>query len=126
MSPVLQPGDFLLATPARRVGVGDLVVFPHPDRVGFELVKRIVAVAGQRVTIAAGQVHADGAPVPERWADGPTFPDGTWEVPAGHVFVLGDQRSRSTDDSRSIGPVPTDQMWRVTARYWPAHRTGLL
>ncbi len=126
MRPALEPGDFLLSVAAERPGPGDTVIFPHPERAGFELVKRVVAVAGQRVSIGGGQVHVNGAPLAERWADGPTFPDGEWEVPPGHVFVLGDQRARSADDSRHLGPVPTAGMWRGVARYWPPGRVGLL
>ena len=126
MAPELMPGDYLLTVPAGNPWRGDLVVFPHPARPGFELVKRVVALPGRHVTIGAGQVHLDGAPLAERWADGPTRPEGEWTVPAGHVFVLGDRRSVSVDDSRQIGPVPIQGAWRVAARYWPAGRIGLI
>src|SRR5690554_2729283 len=76
MSPALEPGDYLVAVPAPDPTPGDIVVFPHPHRPGFDMVKRVVAVAGQRVAIGGGQVHVDASPLPERWADGPTFPDG--------------------------------------------------
>lgn len=126
MLPRLHPGDYVIAqrvagTPPR----GSIVVFPHPGRDGFELVKRVVGVAGERVTIANGQVHLDGAVLAEPWADGVTRPDGEWLVGPGEVFVLGDRRAASVDDSRTVGPVAAVH-WKLVARYWPPAGIGLL
>lgn len=127
MSPELEPGDYVLALAARRELMrGDVVIFVHPDRPGFELVKRVVGMPGETVAVANGQVHIDGAVLPEPWAVGPTRGDGTWRLGA-EVFVLGDQRSLSAGDSRQIGPVPRSAIaWRAAARYWPAHRIGAM
>lgn len=125
MEPTLLPGDYVVAThrgdpPAR----GDIVIFPHPDQADFELVKRVVGLPGETVTIADGRLLVDGAVVPEPWAHGVTTPDGSWSL-RNEVFVLGDQRTRSDADSRSIGPLPTTRaVWRVALRYWPPRRTG--
>lgn len=40
MVPTLRPGDEIVATDSRRSGIGDIVVFPHPYRSDFWMVKR--------------------------------------------------------------------------------------
>jgi len=49
MSPTLQPGDWLIAIRTRSVRSGALVVVEHPHRPGYEMVKRVAAVPGERI-----------------------------------------------------------------------------
>lgn len=125
MLPALRPGDYVIATPRRVLERGDLVIFDYPDRVGFELVKRVVGLPGEVVTIENGQVHVDGGVLAERWADGPTLPAGRWPLRRDEVFVLGDNRAVSSGDSRTVGPIALDTVrWTVVARYWPLPNAG--
>ena len=73
---------------------------------GGLFVKRVVALAGDRVSFADGAVRVDGRRLREPYVDGPTDPAGAGEtvVPAGHVYVLGDNRLESCD-SRIWGPL---------------------
>ena len=124
MAPALRAGEYVIAErwsgPPRR---GDVVIFPHAS--GLDLVKRVVGLPGEEVAISRGQVHVDGTPLAEPWADGPTYPDGAWTLGAGEVFVLGDHRPASADDSRAIGPVPLAALrWRLRVRYWPPTKAG--
>jgi signal peptidase I len=118
MEPALSPGDYLLAR-FRRPLPGEIVVFEHPDRDGFHLVKRVIALAGQRVEIDSGSVSVDGEPRDPAGDLLHTAPDGTWEVPDGHCFVLSDARTATAADSRTFGCIPTDGMWVATLKYWP-------
>jgi signal peptidase I len=77
MEPTLAEGDWAVAI-RRRLRVGDVVVVEHPERPGFELVKRVVAAPGDAVR--------------DRRLGG-----GEW-------WVEGDRSDASTD-SRSFGPV---------------------
>lgn len=126
MSPALDPGEFVIArTSKKAVQRGDIIVFDHPHRSGFELVKRVVGLPGESVVVSNGQAHCNDAVVAEPWADGPTFPDGAWQVGPDEVFVLGDNRSASAADSRTLGPIPIGEShWRVVARYWPFVSAG--
>ena len=38
------------------------------------------------------------------------------------VFVLGDQRRLSSSDSRTLGPIPMKDCWKLKYRYWPYQR----
>jgi len=125
MRPTLEPGDYVVAVPHGDYLRGQIVVFPGPSGDGFELVKRVVGLPGENVVISNGQVHINGAILPERWANGPTWPDGEWQLTDSEVFLLGDNRPLSTSDSRTLGPIRIDAIgWRVVARYWPPLKMG--
>ncbi len=67
MSPALQPGDYVVAVrQPQRVRPGDVVVFEHPDRPGFTVVKRAVRVDAGLVTTAGDNrpESRDVGPVP--------------------------------------------------------------
>ncbi|HEX7255581.1 MAG TPA: signal peptidase I [Gaiellaceae bacterium] len=73
---------------------------------GGLFVKRVVGLAGERVSFRDGAVYVDGRRLREPYADGPTDPAGAGEVvvPSRHVFVIGDNRAQSCD-SRIWGPL---------------------
>jgi signal peptidase I len=104
---------------------GDVVVLKDPDNGPLPLIKRVVGLPGERVTVAGGRVYIDGQALPEPYLDQST-PGGsrTWIVPPFHVFVMGDNRSNSRD-SRYFGPVPTDSiLGHAVFRYWPLDQLG--
>ena len=126
MAPQLIEGDW---TVARRLSGlprrGAIVVFAHPQLPEMELVKRVVGLPGEIISISNGQVHVDGVVLAEAWADGPTRPDGEWKLDSGTLFVLGDARAASVADSRSIGPIKaSDAGWQISGRYWPLRSIG--
>lgn len=126
MSPTLRPGDYVVTDrsdqPAHR---GAIVVFEHPGRPAFYLVKRIVGLPGESLSIDAGRVHVDGAPLDEMWTTDDTGPNGQWDLGLDEAFVLGDARWMSVGDSREIGPVPLERLkMRIVFRYWPFERFG--
>lgn len=98
---------------------GDVVVFRSPSD-GTRLVKRVVAVGGDRVDLLGGRLAINGAPLavqaggPEDFGDvqvtlnldaggGPDLK--ALRVPDGQVLVLGDHRGASFD-GRYFGFVP--------------------
>jgi signal peptidase I len=88
--------SYLFSSPRR----GDVIVFRAvsagvPDRV---LIDRIVGLPGDRVAIGNGTVYVNDHPLstPIAWQP-PTYHWGPEIVPAGHYFVLGDNRSDSFD-----------------------------
>jgi len=101
MAPTLLSGDLALALAPGRPRRGEVVVVEHPDRPGFEVVKRVVA--------GPGELAPDGSTLP---------PDRVW--------IEGDAPSSSTD-SRAFGAVGIDRVRaRVRLVYWPPARWRLL
>jgi len=106
---------------------GDVVVLHDPGGSPELLIKRVVGLPGERVTVADGRVFIDGVPLDEPYLDQDTLGGGrSWVVPPLTVFVMGDNRSASRD-SRTFGPVSLDQIiGRALVRYWPLDEVGLL
>jgi signal peptidase I len=123
MTPTIRPGDHLLLDkrhPAE-VAVGDVVVVHDP--LGDDLiVKRVIAVGGDSIGFEDGVLVRNARPVTEPYTT--DFLDGVYYgpdvVPAGDVYLLGDNRVDSVD-SRDFGPVPVSSVvGRVTARVFPS------
>ncbi len=118
MSPALSPGDRFLTRRLRRPHRGQVVLFPHPDKTDFWLIKRVVGLPEETVAIAGGLVLVNGVELAEPWAVGATGPDGAWDIEPGRVFVLSDARHRTLADSRIFGPVPIQSAHLAFLRYW--------
>ena len=94
MEPGLRPGDWVLGVRCRQARRGEVVVFDHPQRPGFEMVKRVAAGPGER---------AGGATL------GP-----------GELWALGDNPDAGSIDSRLLGAIPFAQLRaRLLVRYRP-------
>jgi signal peptidase I len=133
MVPTLEVGDrvfankfiYRFAEPER----GDIVVFEDVEGGEDDLIKRVVAVAGDRVRVNAGMLKVDGEFQEEPYVK-PQFPDGNIygpeKVPEGYVFVMGDNRGNSAD-SRVFGLLPIENIeGEAFVRFWPPSRIGLL
>ena len=106
---------------------GDIVVLRDPDGGPDLLIKRVIGLPGERVTVADGRVFVDGSPLTEPYLTQSTFGNGrAWTVPPLHVFVMGDNRGASRD-SRVFGPVPLDSiLGRAVLRYWPPNEVAII
>jgi signal peptidase I len=106
---------------------GDVIVIHDPGGTPELLIKRVIGLPGERVTVADGRVYIDGTLLDEPYLAQPTQGSGrSWIVPPLHVFVMGDNRGASRD-SRIFGPVPLDQIvGHAVLRYWPPEQIGIL
>jgi signal peptidase I len=112
---------------------GEVVIFDSPED-GTRLIKRVVAVGGDRVAVRDGRIELNGSVITlptqagiEQFGDrrallnlrgggGPDMPETI--VPDGHVLVLGDARGNSRD-GRYFGVVAADELYgRASAVFW--------
>jgi len=142
MSPTLARGDAIVVNKLTSTGdsikVGDVVFFsappalqnlviasgepPIPPRT--LLVKRVAAVAGDRVAFRDGTVRINDRAV-SRASMYPPW-DGERVLAPGELFVLGDNRDHSVD-SRTWGILQTSSIrGRPIFRCWPPQRSGSL
>jgi signal peptidase I len=101
---------------------------PLPGQGAKAFVKRVVGLPGDRISIRGGHVVRNGVEAKEPFiaacGGGPECDLGEIVVPAGHYYLMGDNRGNS-DDSRYWGPVPRGQIiGRAVATYWPPDRIG--
>lgn len=94
----------------------------------ISLIKRIVAKEGDRVIIKNGNVYVNDTKLEEKYLDSKVKTHSNvlndFIVPQGYYFVMGDNRSKSTD-SREIGCIPKEKIdGRVLNRVWPLNRFG--
>lgn len=109
MANTLHTGDSVLINCINKgFKYGDVVVISQPNGYEKVLIKRVIAVGGQTITFsrATGEVLVDGVAlyepyIKEKMEIEPYF-DGTYTVPDGMLFVMGDNRNASADsrDSR--------------------------
>lgn len=108
MEPTLPVGMHLfldkVSVKVRAPRHGEIVVFPSPVARRRDLIKRVIGLPGDTITIRYKRVYRNDAMLPEPYVqytrgnellEGDNL--GPLVVPAGMVFVLGDNRDESGD-----------------------------
>ncbi|MBT8087193.1 MAG: signal peptidase I [Gammaproteobacteria bacterium] len=121
---------------------GDVVVFRLPSDPSVNYIKRIIGLPGDEIVYARQRLTINGEPVQlmkgehdaidafvfSENLDGRVHEiqitnaqfstrDGTYRVPEGQYFVMGDNRDRSRD-SRFIGAIPEEFLVGEAVRIW--------
>ena len=148
MEPNLLVGDHLLVNkfvfapaatslermllPMREMRRGDIAVFKYPEEPERDFIKRVVGLPGDTIELKQRQVLVNGQKIDEPYAHY-LFPQGEGDeyasfdvrqkygpvtVPAGHYFMMGDNRDNS-QDSRYWGFLPAHYVkGRALFIYW--------
>ena len=151
MEPTLYGNDYLIINKMAYItkdhpGYGDIIVFKS-DLVNTEptgvqgliqkvtgqtsyklLIKRVIGVEGDVISIKDGVVYRNGAALDEDYTkDG--YTDGYEEnltVPADQIYVMGDNRAVSMD-SRSLGTISEEKVvGKAVVRVFPFEKFGKL
>lgn len=148
MKPNLLVGDHLLVNkfmfspvasglerallPMRDIDRGDVIVFKFPEEPERDFIKRVIGLPGETLELKNQTIFINGAPLVEPYANYlfPPTSDSTDDsldlrrrygpvtVPAGHYFMMGDNRDDS-QDSRYWGFLPKSYVkGRALFIYW--------
>jgi signal peptidase I len=134
MNPTLTNGDKLIVSDLfYKPKQGDIIIFRKDEYKSEALVKRVIATEGQTVEIdfERGRVYVDGELLDEPYIAEPTRNQldftGAQTVPEGCVFVMGDNRNKSSDSRRAeIGMVDERLIvGKVLLRVFPLDSIGV-
>ncbi len=138
MVPTFKDGDYILTSKItykiRGPKRGDVIVLQSPNNPDIDYIKRIIGLPGDEIMVQNGNVYLNGELLVEPYISVKT---NTWQgeghylkegvpvvVPPGYVFVMGDNRPRSSD-SREFGPIPIQHIiGLVFYRYYPPGSVG--
>ncbi len=136
MEPTFASGDYIMTSKItykfRQPERGDVIVFKSPKNPDIEYIKRIIGLPGDKINIKNSQVYVNDKLITENYiSDATNLWDGGYAkegvpitVPENYLFVMGDNRPRSSD-SREFGPVAVDSIiGHVFYRYYPANKVG--
>jgi signal peptidase I len=149
MEPTLHKDDRIMVNKLsyhlHDVNRGDLVVFRRPPNMASseinDLIKRVIALPNETIELRGADIYIDDQKLTEPylaegtqtlnlgWVTGCTNPSSErtkCTIPPGHVFVMGDNRSHSSD-GRVFGPIDEDLIvGRAFVRIWPPSKLGFL
>lgn len=138
MDPTFHDGEYILTDKIsyrfKEPQRGDIIVFKAPRNPDFDYIKRIIAIPGDTISISNGNIYLNSKKLNEDYIKSETiilpgqFIKEGQEITlkSDEYFVLGDNRSHSSD-SRQWGTVPKkDIIGRVFFRYWPLTKFGTI
>ncbi|WP_291632348.1 signal peptidase I [Clostridium sp.] len=131
MFPTLQNNDKLILEkvsyriiPTKR---NDIVVIKYPADIGQRIIKRVIAVAGDKVKISDNIIYINGKIINEYYKNESIMRDYDEAiVPKDSIFVLGDNRNFSKDSRNSdVGFVKLNLLeGKAIIRLYPFNKMG--
>ena len=138
MDPTFGNGDYIFTSKItykmRFYHRGDVIVFKSPGNPDIEYIKRIIGIPGDSVMVKDNEVYVNGRQLKEDYISAKT---NLWEggfskngvatkIEDGMLFVMGDNRPRSSD-SREFGPITQESViGQVFYRYFPPNKAGII
>ncbi len=130
MLPTLEEGEYViidklsyyLDEPDR----GDIIVLRFPNDRSRDFIKRVIGLPGDHIEVSDGVVNINGVALEEPYINAPPSYNGTWDVPEGQYFVLGDNRNNSSDSHNWSYLPRTDIVGKAWIIYWGPDNWGLV
>ena len=123
MNPTFTRGQYYMVNrlaPNDNLARGAVIVFKDKEDSRW-LIKRIVGLPGEKVTILNGKIYINDEELNEPYSESTTTMGGqvikegvSVNVPMDDVFVLGDNRDQSKRDSRLWGTLPKENIIGTT------------
>jgi len=113
---------------------GEVVIFKAPRNEEYEYIKRVIGLPGEKIRIREGNVFINDKLINEAYLPSEFYTRGgsfsaedqTIKIEEDKYFVLGDNRSHSSD-SRDWGSVPRENIvGKAWFRYWPPEKIGII
>lgn len=136
MEPTFHSSDLILTSKiAYKMGPpqrGDVIVLKSPKNPDIDYIKRIIGLPGDKIKIEDGEVYINEILIKEDYISAKTviFVGGFSRngveatVPSAQLFVMGDNRPRSSD-SREFGFIDINSIiGKVFFRYYPFDKLG--
>lgn len=138
MVPNFQDGDYIITNKisvrSGEIKRGEVIILQNPRNPDQVFIKRVIGLPEEHIRLINGTVLISGQPLAE-----PYLPKGTTTpgeaflsdgeevvVPKAQYFVIGDNRTGSSD-SREWGPVPVELIiGSAWLRYWPPQEFALI
>jgi len=112
---------------------GDVVVLKSPIE-DKEYIKRVIGLPGETISLKEGRVYINDQKLEEKYlasdlltGGNQALPEnGSYKVPEGEYFVMGDNRPNSLD-SRVFGSIAKNKiLGRAWLVYWPVNKAGVV
>jgi signal peptidase I len=136
MEPTLHTGERIISSKIsyklHKIQRGDIIVFQSPTNPNIDYVKRVIGLSKDVIMIKNGNIYVNNVLIDEKYISAKTnlweggfIKEGTmYIVPEKELFVMGDNRPRSSD-SREFGPVPISSIvGKVVYRHFPPNKVG--
>ncbi len=114
---------------------GDVIIFKAPVNKNYDYIKRIISLPGETISLKEGKIYINSEFLDESsylsdldYTSSGSFLKEAAEltVPENQYFVMGDNRSHSSD-SRDWGYVVKENVvGKAWVRYWPPAVAGLI
>ena len=122
MEPSLHEGDYVLAVKVSEpLNRGDIVIYEYTPK-NIEIIKRVIGLPGETISNEDGVIKINGKTMNDTWGNGESVSFEATTLQEDEIFVLGDNRQKSSSDSSSIGAIKVEDCWKLRYLYWPYHK----